>query len=587
MKVKTHRQGGYSSGNITEERGDLYGSVTLHQDPAVDLQAANVNYVDQKAASIPAGRFATGEIPKETLPVLTGDVIKPEGTDTVVIAPTGIPNNSTHSKVTINNKGQVIGSAVFIESDVPELSFSHVETNKPTTVEGYGITNALKEDGGEFTGTLKVTTVSEDSNSLANLTFLETQSSGGGGSGVSVGGIIYRNSPTAPTGFLKCNGGEVSKTTYAALYSVVGDLFTYHTQPGAGKPWKQQYEINTEQSTDIAGWTTGPSLPGVLFGSQAIVTKNRVYLLGGQNNSVMVSTVYTAPINIDGTLGTWVTGTSLPGPLSLSQAIVTKNRVYLLGGTNGVGTVSTVYTAPINADGTLGSWAIGTSLPVVFRASQVIVTKNRVYLLGGYVNSDITTVHTAPINEDGTLGTWTTDTSLPHGNHASQAIVTKNRVYLLGGNYGSTVLTAPINADGTLGGWSAGGGLPAASFYSQAIVTKNRVYLLGGYNGSYRSTVYTAPINADGTLGTWTTGTSLPGVLGWSQVIVTKTRVYLLGGYNGSGVISTVYSAPFAGGSNDYSSYYDGTYSSLTNSDNFRLPTLTSNPSQSFAYIKY
>ena len=47
---------------------------------------------------------------------------------------------------------------------------------------------------------------------------------------------------------------------------------------------------------------------------------------------VAVSTVYTAPINADGTLGTWTTGTSLPSVLCSSQAIVTKNRVYLLGG---------------------------------------------------------------------------------------------------------------------------------------------------------------------------------------------------------------------------------------------------------------
>ena len=66
--------------------------------------------------------------------------------------------------------------------------------------------------------------------------------------------------------------------------------------PGNGKPWKQQYAINTEQSGDITSWTTGPSLPGVLGESQAIVTKNRVYLLGGVNGSNYVSTVYTAPI---------------------------------------------------------------------------------------------------------------------------------------------------------------------------------------------------------------------------------------------------------------------------------------------------
>ena len=102
--------------------------------------------------------------------------------------------------------------------------------------------------------------------------------------------------------------------------------------------------------SDITEWTTGTSLPGILAESQAIVTKNRVYLLGGYDDNSYVNTVYTALINEDGSLGAWTTGTSLPGNLGDSQAIVTKNRVYLLGGYDDNSYVNTVYTAPF-ADG--------------------------------------------------------------------------------------------------------------------------------------------------------------------------------------------------------------------------------------------
>jgi N-acetylneuraminic acid mutarotase len=277
--------------------------------------------------------------------------------------------------------------------------------------------------------------------------------------------------------------------------------------------------------------------------SQAIVTKKRVYLLGGRINNRVSATVYTAPINVDGTLGSWSTGPDLPGAVAFSHAVVTKNRVYLLGGYNNGIYSATVYTAPINVDGTLGSWSTGTSLPGPLTTSSAIVTKNRVYLLGGYVNgTPISTVYTAPINADGTLGAWSTGTSLPETVHGSQAIVTMNRVYLLGGytgtSYLSTVYTAPINADGTLGVWTTGTPLPGTAVIPQAIVTKNRVYLLGGHNSS---TVYTAPINADGTLGAWSTGTSLPGTVVSSQAIVTKNRVYLLGGCINGSESSTVY----------------------------------------------
>jgi N-acetylneuraminic acid mutarotase len=276
-----------------------------------------------------------------------------------------------------------------------------------------------------------------------------------------------------------------------------------------------------------------------VYSSQAIVTKNRVYLLGCSNDSAALSTVYTAPINADGTLGTWTTGTSLPEPLAYSQAIVTKNRVYLLGGWKG-SPQSIVYTAPINADGTLGTWTTGTSLPASFGYSQAIVTKNRVYLLGAGSSS---TVYTAPINADGTLGTWTTGTPLPDGLCYSQAVVTKNRVYLLGGRNGigaaiSTVYTAPINADGTLGTWTAGTSLPDGLCYSQAIVTKNRVYLIAGYiNGSISNKVYTAPIDSTGNIGTWTESLALPIYIYAHSVTIIKNKLYVIGGVcDGTGI---------------------------------------------------
>jgi len=123
---------------------------------------------------------------------------------------------------------------------------------------------------------------------------------------------------------------------------------------GNGRPWQQQYDINIEQSEDITNWVKGPSLPEPISNSSVIVTKNRVYLLGGCNNINdycyynYISTVYTASINNNGTLGTWTTGPNLPEPLTETQIIITKNKVHLLGGFNGKKFTSTVYTASIS-----------------------------------------------------------------------------------------------------------------------------------------------------------------------------------------------------------------------------------------------
>jgi len=398
------------------------------------------------------------------------------------------------------------------------------------------------------------------------------------------GTIIEVNTVITPSNYLRANGTQVSKTTYANLFAVIGETYATAIPGKMGQPWRQQYSFNTANST-IGAWGAGIPLPITIYYSQVIVTNNRVYLLGGKINNVISSAVYTAPINPDGTLGSWVIDTPLPGTITNSQAIITNNRVYLLGGIiNGVFS-SAVYTAPINPDGTLGTWVNSTPLPGAVAYSQAIVTNNRVYLLGGLNNgAPLNTVYTAPINPDGTLGAWVTGVPLPVTIYNSQTIVTNNRVYLLGGVnngvFSSAVYTAPINLDGTLGTWVIDTPLPLTIIDSQAIVTNNRVYLLGGTINSYSSTtVYTAPINPDGTLGAWVTNTPLPRMPIYPQAILTNSRIYIFT------VFPEMYSAPFSGGLNNYINL------TSINATTFTLPDYTiidtaSSP-KSYHYIKF
>ena len=332
----------------------------------------------------------------------------------------------------------------------------------------------------------------------------------------------------------------------------------------ANKPWVNQYDINLTGDA-LGAWTTGTALPAPLRGSQAIVTKNRVYLLGGYNGSTFVTTVYTAPINSDGTLGSWTTSSSLPAAFYVAQAIATKNRVYVLGGSNG-NSLSSIYTAAINADGTLGTWTAYGTLPTQSSWASSFITRNRIYLLGGHDGSNYTSaIWTTQINSDGSLGTWENVGALPGVIHTAAVIVTRNRVYLLSGRnnsgYNNIAYTAPIDSDGILGTWVAAGSPPQTYSGAQAFVTRNRAYLIGGRDANAAQTVtYTASVNADGTLGTWTTSNPLPAPNHGCELIVTGSRVYALGGYgnsiNSSTAVATVYAATLEGGLNDYSEHY-------------------------------
>ena len=587
MRINIAGQGGYGSSGLSINGATMTGPLTLVANPVAPLEAATKQYVDLAGNSLDASKITTGTLAAGRLPAFTGDLSSVAGNNVLTLSNTGVVTG-TYTKVTVDVKGRVTGASNITAADVPNLDWSKVTSGKPTTLSGYGITNGVSINGDSVTG--YVTAHADPTSGLQLATKQYVDSKTGSGGAILAGTTIRRTSTTTPVGYLRCNGALASKTTYPALYAIFGDNANIQTgtEAGSGQPWRQQYDANTMQSTDIAGWGSVVSLPSAFANSQVIITKNRVHLLTGYTGSSYVSTVYTAPINSDGTLGAWSTGTSLPAAVIQSQVIVTKNRVYLLGGNNGGGAVSTVYTAPINSDGTLGTWTTGTSLPMALQNSSVLVTYNRVFLLGGISGAVRSTVYTAPINADGTLGAWVTGVNLLVALANSAVITTKNRVYMLGGNGPtSSVYTAPINTDGTLGSWVASTSLPVNVAWPQSVVTNNRVYLFGGYgDNGVLSSVYTAPINADGTIGTWVAGTSLPGASVYSQVFVTNSRIYVAGGYNGSAYSPVVYSALFSGGMNDYSTFYTTGYTA-TDPDNFRLPdTTTTDTGGLYTYIK-
>jgi N-acetylneuraminic acid mutarotase len=596
MRYRVFRSGGYNNSGVSLAGGTVTAPISLSGNPTQPLQAVPKQYVDSKLLSLDASNFTTGMISVARLPGFTGDVTSTPGSTVLNLVNTGVVAG-TYTKFTVDTKGRVTFGTTLTSADIPNLDWSKITSGKPTTVSGYGITNAITTSGGTITGTLNIQNTPVANNDIANKQYVDDIVNG---NQYAVGDVILKPYTTTPPGFLKCNGAMVSKTTYSNLYAVIGDTYTNYgssgvAMPGIGKPWKQQYTFNTSQSGDITGWTTESPLPSALAASQAIVTKNRVYLLGGDISGSPSSTIYTAPINANGTLGSWTTAGNLPSNLKALQAVVYRNKVFVFGGFNS----TSVYSALINPDGTLGSWVNETPTLIPTGFSQAIVTNNRIYVFGGFsyyvwAYSNTNRVQTAPINPDGSIGNWTYGPDLPLGMSDSQAVVIKNKVYLICGYTDttsipfSTIYAADINADGTLGNWTTSGNTPSALAASQAIVTKNRIYLLGGYNSSgVQSTVYTAPINADGTLGTWTTGTPLPVGLKFSQAITTNSKIYLLGGST-SGNTSAVYSASFSGGLNDYSPYYDGTIQP-TDPNSFGLPDFTAQDTASniYHYIKY
>ena len=104
----------------------------------------------------------------------------------------------------------------------------------------------------------------------------------------------------------------------------------------------------------------------------------------------------------------------LPGPLTAHSTVANNGYLYVVGGNTGSSCINTVRYAPINADGTIGAWATTSALPAARcgNVEAVTVANGFMYAAGGFNNADVTTaVFYAPVNADGTLGTWVTNPS--------------------------------------------------------------------------------------------------------------------------------------------------------------------------------
>jgi hypothetical protein len=271
------------------------------------------------------------------------------------------------------------------------------------------------------------------------------------------------------------------------------------------------------------------------FWAAAVATPRYVWILGGGTGAG--DTVTQAMVNADGTLGAIrnLTG-KLATPRAEHAALRIGDFVYVFGGhTNGGSNaavpISSVERAPINADGTIGAFAIVPNVSI--KATITIgvnthtgrwghsahVIGNHVYLVGGSVGtfcsaSRLSTIERALIKPDGSLEDFqmiATMTTTQRSSHA--AVVLGDQLYLIGGETvtGSTttVERSPIMPDGTLGGFVAGGGpLPQARAHMPAYAFGNTIFVLGGTGAA---TVIKATVQGDGTLsGFTTTAISVP-----------------------------------------------------------------------------
>jgi hypothetical protein len=394
-------------------------------------------------------------------------------------------------------------------------------------------------------------------------------------------------STTQYAAFPTISGSAVSNVVAGILTASVDNTFSVNgasTIGGANSQTAFQVqngigasELNVDTNNNVISLDSGHggsftnwqpntnSLTKIMAFGGAVSANGYVFQESGVDNATADGVVYSAKLNSDGTVGTWTSLANVPATPVKSQATVTANGyIYELGGTNNAGTdQNLVQYAPINRDGTIGTWATTTTPWSSATAhSSAVFANGYIYVLGGEQSgSAITNVYYGKVNADGTVTSWSAGSALTAAEGDMSVVYANGYIIAMGGGSGATASTTVSTSSVPTAGGSNGtfsttgdGVLPGARANASAAVLNGYVYVVGGRNtgntNTPQTTTYYGVVDSQGHVGSWLTNSSaqaLPtAVFGQSMVAVNGYMIYL-GGDDSTGTLhSWVYSASTA-----------------------------------------
>jgi uncharacterized repeat protein (TIGR01451 family) len=243
---------------------------------------------------------------------------------------------------------------------------------------------------------------------------------------------LYCTAGVASQGRIYLAGGyDVAKGTYtSSVYTAYPDSST-----GQIKRW---YELTSSLSVSVVSHSL-------------IASGDYLYLIGGQTvvpsaASVLADVYYAKLDPIGGSVGTWVTATSLLTPTAGHSSVVYNKRLYVVGGftedpPGNYFVLKTVVYGEINSvDGTVKAWAPTHSLTTPLYNHATVVSGDYIYVIGGYDNGQnpSSAVYRAHIEATGALSAWkeVTQTTVlfpPLHQHGAAASSSDGSIYVVGG----------------------------------------------------------------------------------------------------------------------------------------------------------
>ncbi len=233
----------------------------------------------------------------------------------------------------------------------------------------------------------------------------------------------------------------------------------------AGQPVSRVsiFQVNPDGGTLSAVDGGSEPLPDAREGAAATILNGFVYVIGGAGGSNPVMNpdldpsgpVQFAPINSDGSLGSWATTTPLPGGRWHFGAAAANGWVYVVGGNYpGSGSFcepNKIYQAQQNSDGTLGNWVHPTTeFQIDLNFASVALVNGLLVVAGGVTHVDENQMGNtfwlaAEVSSTGKLGDWQEIAQYATPANERTIVAGPNAIYSFGGNAVSNNGPATLN----------------------------------------------------------------------------------------------------------------------------------------------
>jgi len=231
-------------------------------------------------------------------------------------------------------------------------------------------------------------------------------------------------------------------------------------------------EFDPQENT----WTVKNPMPFSRNNFATAVYKNKIYVIGGLDG---VNQVY------DPSTDTWETKTPMPTPRKQLNAHTVNGKIYFIGGRTG-GQYSTVDLNEVY-DPETDSWTTKTPIPypVVLYAS--VVFNNKIFIIGGqdeYIypgNLDTVQIYN-PANDTWSFGTPMSTLVFQAVAGATSGKLATKRIYVIGGLLEKSLIGTNINQvyNPENDSWTTGAFMPTARFNSHIAVVQDKLYVMGG-----------------------------------------------------------------------------------------------------------